>query len=99
MQMDTSVYCYIDDYVTANCYHRTYAEPIYLIHNNDKPCDDHRELRMRPPISKKWPGRPHRKRIESQAFDIRDMHCSRCHEPGHSRRSCNVVSFIWLVFI
>lgn len=64
IQMDTSVHCYIDDYFTADCYRHAYAEPIYPITNNDKLCDDHHELRMHPPISKKCLHRPSRKRIE-----------------------------------
>ncbi|XP_039146825.1 uncharacterized protein LOC120284076 [Dioscorea cayenensis subsp. rotundata] len=77
MQTDTNVHCYVDQYFTAESYCRTYAEPIYLIPDSDKPSDDDRQLRMRPPIAKKRPGRPRKKQIESQCFDVLDLHCGR----------------------
>ena len=91
MQTNTSVHSYVDDYFTVEAYRRSYAESIYPIPDSDKPCDDNRDLQIRPPITKKRPDRPRRRRIESQGVEVRDLHCSRCHEAGHNRRSCNAV--------
>ncbi|XP_039141986.1 uncharacterized protein LOC120279189 [Dioscorea cayenensis subsp. rotundata] len=61
MQTDTNVYCYVDEYFTTESYRRAYVEPIYPIPDSDKPSDDARQLKMRPPIAKKRPDRPRRK--------------------------------------
>ncbi|XP_039118100.1 uncharacterized protein LOC120254012 [Dioscorea cayenensis subsp. rotundata] len=53
MQTDTNVHYYVDQYFTAESYHRAYAEPIYPIPDSEKPSDDACQLRMRPPIAKK----------------------------------------------
>ncbi|KAG8384057.1 hypothetical protein BUALT_Bualt04G0078400 [Buddleja alternifolia] len=42
-----------------------------------------------PPNVRQRPGRPKRKRIESQPVDKRSLCCSRCHEEGHNRATCN----------
>ncbi|XP_039138187.1 uncharacterized protein LOC120275627 [Dioscorea cayenensis subsp. rotundata] len=76
---------------TVEWYRRAYVNPISPVPDSDKPSDDNRPLRLRPPISKKRLGHPRRKRIESQAFDVRELHYSRCHEACHNRRSCNAV--------
>ncbi|XP_039141173.1 uncharacterized protein LOC120278445 [Dioscorea cayenensis subsp. rotundata] len=91
MQTDTNIHFYVADYFTMEWYRRTYVNPISPVPGSDKPSDDNRPLRLRPPISKKWPGHPRRKLIESQAFDVYELHCSRCHEAGHNRQSCNAV--------
>lgn len=65
MQIDINVHCYIDEYFTVEWYRCVYTEPIYPIPNSDMSSDDTCELRMRPSIAKKRPGRPRKKRIES----------------------------------
>ncbi|XP_039145515.1 uncharacterized protein LOC120282728 [Dioscorea cayenensis subsp. rotundata] len=78
-------------YYTVAVYKEAYESPIFPVPDNDKPMDAGRHLCIRPPISKKRPGRPRKRRIESQAFGVRDLHCSRCHEVGHNRATCNEV--------
>lgn len=91
MQTDTNVHRFIEPYYTVKSYKLTYKESIFPVPDHDKPLDDSRQLRIRPPISKKRPGRPRRKRIESQAWHVREIHCSRCHSIGHNRATCNEV--------
>ncbi|XP_039138747.1 uncharacterized protein LOC120276076 [Dioscorea cayenensis subsp. rotundata] len=90
LQADTNIHRYIDDYFTVDSYQQAYAEAIFPVPDNDKPDDINRELLVRPPISKKPVGRPRRKRLESQPSSVRELRCSRCHDAGHNRRSCNV---------
>ncbi|XP_039134530.1 uncharacterized protein LOC120271908 [Dioscorea cayenensis subsp. rotundata] len=85
MQIDTNIHRFIKPYYTVKSYKLTYKESIFPVPDHDKPLDDSRQLRIRPPISKKRPGRPRRKRIESQACHVREIHCSRCHSIGHNR--------------
>ncbi|XP_039118941.1 uncharacterized protein LOC120255116 [Dioscorea cayenensis subsp. rotundata] len=91
MQTDTNVHHFVAEYHTVASYKAAYATPIFPIPNDDKPKDDSRPLRLRPPITKKRPGRPKRRRIELQAFNVRELRCSRCHEVGHNRATCNAV--------
>lgn len=66
-----------------------YEDIIFLVLDNDKPTDRNRELLLRPPITKSLLGQPRRKRIESQMSIVCELHCSKCHEAGHDKRSCN----------
>ncbi|RVW87460.1 hypothetical protein CK203_036245 [Vitis vinifera] len=43
---------------------------------------------LKPPHTKRPPGRPRKKRIESQFQDKRPVYCSRCHMSGHNRKTC-----------
>ncbi|KAL6350754.1 hypothetical protein AAG906_028222 [Vitis piasezkii] len=43
---------------------------------------------LKPPHAKCHPGRPRKKRIESQFQDKRTVYCSRCHMFGHNRKMC-----------
>ncbi|KAL6323882.1 hypothetical protein AAG906_005879 [Vitis piasezkii] len=45
-------------------------------------------LSLKPPHTKGPPGRPKKKRIESQFQDKQTVHCSRCHMSGHNRKTC-----------
>ena len=91
MQTEISVHRYVDNYFTVESHCCAYAEPIYPILDHKKPNDDNRELHMWPPSTKKRPRYPRKKRIEAQAFDVRELCCSRCHDVGHKRLSCKAV--------
>ena len=43
---------------------------------------------LKAPHTKRFPGRPMKKRIESQFQDKRTVYCSRCHMSGHNRKTC-----------
>ncbi|XP_059591763.1 uncharacterized protein LOC100245246 isoform X1 [Vitis vinifera] len=43
---------------------------------------------LNPPHTKCPPGRPRKKRLESQFQDKRTVYCSRCHTSGHNRKTC-----------
>ncbi|XP_039140448.1 uncharacterized protein LOC120277657 [Dioscorea cayenensis subsp. rotundata] len=73
MQTDTNIHRFIELYYTVESYKLTYKESIFPVPDHDKPLDESRQLRIRPPISKKRPGRPRRKRIESQAWHAFDF--------------------------
>ncbi|XP_039118422.1 uncharacterized protein LOC120254384 [Dioscorea cayenensis subsp. rotundata] len=89
LQIDTNIHRYVDDYFTVDSYRQAYAEAIFLVPDNDKPDDLNRELLVHSPITKKLVGRPRWKRLESQASIVSELRCSRCHDAGHNRRSCN----------
>ncbi|XP_039114974.1 uncharacterized protein LOC120250246 [Dioscorea cayenensis subsp. rotundata] len=89
LQTDINIHRYVDDYFTVDSYRQAYAEAIFPVPDNDKPDDINRELLVHPPITKKPVGRPRQKRLESQTSIIRELRCSRWHDAGHNRRSCN----------
>ncbi|XP_039115978.1 uncharacterized protein LOC120251488 [Dioscorea cayenensis subsp. rotundata] len=70
MLTDTNVYRFIKRYHTVNLFQEAYANQIFPIPDLDKPRDDNRVRQLRPPIAKKRPGRPRRRRIELQAFGV-----------------------------
>ena len=43
---------------------------------------------LNPPCSKRPPGRPRKKRIQSQFQDKRIVYCSRCNLAAHNRKTC-----------
>ncbi|KAL6332956.1 hypothetical protein AAG906_019967 [Vitis piasezkii] len=45
-------------------------------------------LSLNPPHTKRPPGRPRKKRIESQFQDKQTIYCSRCHTSGYNRKTC-----------
>ncbi|XP_039138820.1 uncharacterized protein LOC120276157 [Dioscorea cayenensis subsp. rotundata] len=91
LQTDVNIHRYVEGYYTVALYKEAYESPIFPVPDHDKPMDAGRHLRIHPPISKKRPGRSRKRRIESQAFGVRDLHCSRCHKVGHNRATCNEV--------
>ena len=85
------------------CYKFPMQELIYTgsfssIKTHDMPIvDDHGVVRsitgqvflsLKPPHAKRPPGRPKKKRIESQFQDKQTVHCSRCYMSGHNRKTC-----------
>ncbi|XP_039137426.1 uncharacterized protein LOC120274955 [Dioscorea cayenensis subsp. rotundata] len=94
MQTDTNVHYYVDQYFTAESYRRAYAEPIYPIPDSDKSLDDARQLRMRPSIAKKRPGRPRRKQIELQALDLPSLIFSTGGSSSATGSTSNIISSI-----
>ncbi|XP_039139841.1 uncharacterized protein LOC120277154 [Dioscorea cayenensis subsp. rotundata] len=91
LQTDVNIHRFVEGYHTVALYKEAYESPIFPVPDHDKLMDAGRHLRIRPPISKRRPRRPRKRRIESQAFGVRDLHCSRCHEVGHNRATCNEV--------
>ncbi|XP_039118051.1 uncharacterized protein LOC120253919 [Dioscorea cayenensis subsp. rotundata] len=89
LQTNTNIHRYVDDYFTVDFYRQAYAEAIFSVPDNDKPDDINRELLVRPPITKKPVGQLRQKHLESQVSIVRELRCSRCHDAGHNRRSCN----------
>ena len=43
---------------------------------------------LKSPCIKRSPGRPRKKRIESQFQDKRTVYCSRCNMVGYNRKTC-----------
>ena len=43
---------------------------------------------LKPPHTKRHPGRPRKKHIESQFQDKRTVYCFCCHMSGHNRKTC-----------
>ncbi|XP_039145539.1 uncharacterized protein LOC120282754 [Dioscorea cayenensis subsp. rotundata] len=84
MQTDTNVHWFGDDYYIIGMYNIVYGNLIYPIPDHDKLMDNYKDLRLRPPITRRRPGRPRRRRIESQTFNKWKLHYSRCNEVGHN---------------
>ncbi|XP_039130939.1 uncharacterized protein LOC120267354 [Dioscorea cayenensis subsp. rotundata] len=91
LQTNTNVHRFMDEYHRVSSYKAVYASPIFPIPNDDKPKDDSQPLHLRLPIAKKRPGWPRLRQIEAQAFNVRELRCSRCHKVGHNRATYNAV--------
>ncbi|XP_039134262.1 uncharacterized protein LOC120271654 [Dioscorea cayenensis subsp. rotundata] len=73
MLTDTNVHRFIERYHTVNLFQEAYGNQIFPIPDHDKLRDDNRVLQLWLPIAKKKPGRPRRRRIESQAFGVQEL--------------------------
>lgn len=83
-------YCSL--YFTSDVYRKCYEETIQPISDIDKPEADPDNLEVRPPQTKRRPGRRKKNRIPSQqSLEPEKMVylCGRCKQPGHNRKSCS----------
>ncbi|XP_028058128.1 uncharacterized protein LOC114262000 [Camellia sinensis] len=82
---------FVDQYFYVQSYQESYSFPIYLVPSIWKPdcnVDGDSEVVL-PPLSKKQPGRPNKKRIRSNGEKVRQITCSRCGKVGnHNKKSC-----------
>lgn len=90
------VYAFSEKCFTAASYRETYAEEIYPIpeklewRKTDEASIDDKTLVVRPPKSRRPPGRPEKKRIcvEDLNREKHTVHCSRCNQTGHYKTTC-----------
>ncbi|CAL8114057.1 unnamed protein product [Prunus armeniaca] len=83
------LYNFVDEYYKADFYRATYATPIFLIPDIEKPPP--RDVFLLPPYTRKPPGRPPTKRFKSSSETKRQVKCKRCGScDRHNRRTCKV---------
>lgn len=102
-QLKYSLYDYTDSFYKKEAQELIYQNSINPVETHELPSlepttgmliikdgDDYEgsNLCILPPIVKKTPGRPKTRRIESQFQDMSSVHCSRCGEAKHNRRTC-----------
>ena len=88
----SSPYDYCSRYFTLENYQLTYAESIHPVPNADKPVQGESALAVTvtPPPTKRPPGRPKMKQVESIDIIKRQLQCSKCKGLGHNRKTCKL---------
>ncbi|CAN4127304.1 unnamed protein product [Withania somnifera] len=88
-----SPYDYCLRYFSTESYQATYAESINPIPHLEKPIKgesdmEHMVIVVTPPPTKRPPGRPKMRKVDT--FDIvkRQMQCSKCKGLGHNKKTC-----------
>lgn len=87
-----SSYDYCSRYFTTESYHLTYAESINPVPNVEKPANGELEgtaVVVTPPPTKRPPGRPKMKQVDSLDVIKRQLQCSKCKGLGHNKKTCN----------
>lgn len=93
-----NIYEYTEKYFTVANYRETYSQPIYPIPDKSEwskasegHADDENRV-VRPPKFRRPPGRPEKKRlcVEEDNREKHTVHCSRCNQTGHYKRTCKV---------
>ena len=89
---------FVDEWFTFPKRENIYYDNFYGIDTHDMPTiDDDGLVRsprgdiifgLSPSRTKRPPGRPRKKRIESQFQDKRTIYCSQCNMAGHNRVTC-----------
>ncbi|XP_028779945.1 uncharacterized protein LOC114736324 [Neltuma alba] len=93
--LHSNVYEFVDDYYKLSTQEKIYASSVRPIATHDCP---HPEVLtvtqmmtrtfLQLPITKRPSGRPKKRRIESQFQSKKLYHCGRCHELGHTVKTC-----------
>ncbi|XP_028752925.1 uncharacterized protein LOC114712539 [Neltuma alba] len=90
-----SVYEFVDDCYKLSAQEKIYASSMRPIATHDCPRPEALTVTqmmtgtfLQPPITKRPSGRPKKRRIESQFQSKKLYHCGRCHEPGHTVKTC-----------
>ncbi|XP_042055140.1 uncharacterized protein LOC121799748 isoform X1 [Salvia splendens] len=91
--LGNNVYDYCSRFFTADCYRASYAESINPMPNVEKPETSEAAL-VTPPPTKRPPGRPKLKLVESVDIIKRQLQCSKCKGLGHNKKTCNKVNGI-----
>lgn len=91
-----NLYDYCSRFFTTDSYRLTYTESINPMPNVEKP--ERNELQeatiVTPPPTKRPPGRPKLKLVESVDIIKRQLQCSKCKGLGHNKKTCNRVNGI-----
>ncbi|KAJ1403013.1 Zinc finger, PMZ-type [Sesbania bispinosa] len=86
-----SPYDYCSRYFTVDNYRLTYAETIHPVPNVDRPVQgESLAITVTPPPTKRPPGRPKMKQVESIDIIKRQLQCSKCKGLGHNRKTCKL---------
>ncbi|KAI8551629.1 hypothetical protein RHMOL_Rhmol06G0200800 [Rhododendron molle] len=80
---------YVERYFHVESYRQVYSKPIYPVASLLKSDMVDYGSSILPPLSKKPPGRPKKKRIRSNGEKVREMKCGRCGKMGnHNKLTC-----------
>ncbi|KAJ0980361.1 hypothetical protein J5N97_008616 [Dioscorea zingiberensis] len=91
-----NVYEYTEKHFTVAMYRETYSHMLHPTPDksewsklNEGVTDDENRI-VRPPKSRRPPGRPEKKRncMEESNREKHTVHCSRCNQTGHYKRTC-----------
>ena len=96
------VYDYVNLYYKAPTQRTIYLNVVHPMETHDlgvvdentgavvggQELDEDFNRRILPPKSERPPGRPRKRRIESQTQRVRVHRCSKCHEIGHYKNTC-----------
>lgn len=85
----TQLNLYVDPYFYVSTYRKVYSKCIFPIPTLWKPAPVVNDDTILPPLSRKPPGRPRKKRIRSNGENTRQVKCSRCGNfAGHNKKTC-----------
>ncbi|XP_028111003.1 uncharacterized protein LOC114309464 [Camellia sinensis] len=81
------VYSSISSYVDINCFRESYKESIYPVPSSERfDFDGAGSSIIKPPITKKQPGRNKKKRIPSRGENVKQIKCGRCLKYGNHNK-------------
>ncbi|XP_062028563.1 uncharacterized protein LOC133744474 [Rosa rugosa] len=90
-QHGSSPYSYVNELYKVEKYRETYSFPINPLPSISKPVRDFGRdvVILQPPLTRRPPGRPRKKRFRKRSEKTRVIKCGRCGKcDGHNRKSC-----------
>ncbi|XP_028070034.1 uncharacterized protein LOC114272512 [Camellia sinensis] len=86
------VYGFIDPFFHVDCFRESYKESVYPVPSSERfDFDGASSSVIKPPITKKQPGRNKKKRIPSRGENVKQIKCGRCLKYGnHNKKTCKV---------
>ncbi|RYR76982.1 hypothetical protein Ahy_A01g001472 [Arachis hypogaea] len=96
-----NIYTYVEECYLKSSQEKIYASSMIPIETHDMPdvnnltlTDWENNIFLMPPTTTRPPGRPCKKRRESQFQDVRVYKCSRCDQSGHGGKSCILLAVL-----
>ena len=86
------VYEYVDEFFHVGCYKESYKESVLPVPSSErKDFDGSVGEAIKPPITKKQPGRDKKRRLPSRGEKTKQIKCGRCKKVGtHNKKTCKV---------
>ena len=86
------VYAYIDAYFHIDSYKEAYKGSVFPVPSSERRTfDSSRGQTIKPPITRKQPGRDKKRREKSRGEKTKQFKCGRCKQLGnHNRKTCKV---------
>ncbi|CAL5376964.1 unnamed protein product [Camellia sinensis] len=84
------VYGFIDPFFHVDCFRESYKESVYPVPSSERfDFDGASSSVIKPPITKKQPGRNKKKMIPSRGENVKQIKCGRCLKYGnHNKKTC-----------
>ncbi|XP_028059387.1 uncharacterized protein LOC114263088 [Camellia sinensis] len=84
------VYDFIDPFFHVDYFRESYKESVYLVPSSERfDFDGVGNSIIKPPITKKQPGRNKKKMIPSKGENVKQIKCGRCLKYGnHNKKTC-----------